>query len=56
VKLAGPWRANGDWWRDDQWARDEWDISLQGAANEETLYRIFRELESEMWYVEGVYD
>jgi protein ImuB len=56
VKLAGPWRTKGDWWRDDQWARDEWDISLQEAANEETLYRIFRELESDKWYVEGVYD
>lgn len=56
VKLAGPWRAAGNWWRGDQWACDEWDISLRDSANEETLYRIFRELESERWYVEGVYD
>jgi len=56
MKLAGPWRATGDWWRNDQWARDEWDILLGKSANQETLYRIFRELKSDKWYVEGVYD
>lgn len=56
VKLAGPWRTTGDWWRHDQWARDEWDVLLRKSANQEPLYRIFRELKSGKWYVEGVYD
>ena len=26
---AGPWRSSGDWWEQDGWARDEWDIAIQ---------------------------
>ena len=34
VRLAGPWRKTGDWWREDSWARDEWDVAVEpsGAA------------------------
>jgi protein ImuB len=55
VKLAGPWRTTGDWWRDDRWARDEWDVTLE-RAGQQTLYRIYRELKTENWFVEGNYD
>jgi len=27
--MAGPWRSSGDWWEQDGWARDEWDIAIQ---------------------------
>ena len=60
VQVAGPWRTTGDWWREDRWARDEWDVAV--AAGNKTsseppaLYRIFRTLNSEMWFVEGNYD
>jgi protein ImuB len=27
--MAGPWRSSGDWWEQDGWSRDEWDIALQ---------------------------
>jgi protein ImuB len=56
AKWAGPWRTTGDWWRNDQWARDEWDVLLQEAADKATLCRIFQELKSGKWYVEGIYD
>jgi hypothetical protein len=64
VRLAGPWRKTGDWWRDDSWGRDEWDIAIEqsGAAISErvtvaqVLYRIYRELRSGAWFVEGSYD
>lgn len=55
VWSAGPWRASGEWWKESAWAREEWDIILQnetGAA----LYRLFRDLGSGQWYVEGSYD
>lgn len=55
-RLAGPWRTTGDWWRNDQWARDEWDVLLEDAADKAILCRIFQELKSGKWYVEGVYD
>jgi protein ImuB len=56
VKLAGPWRTTGDWWRDG-WARDEWDVTVQSRNNaEQALYRIYRELNTNTWFVEGNYD
>jgi protein ImuB len=55
VSVAGPWRTTGDWWRDDRWARDEWDVTLE-RSGQQTLYRIYRELRSENWFVEGNYD
>jgi protein ImuB len=30
--LAGPWRSSGDWWEQDGWARDEWDIAIQPSV------------------------
>jgi len=57
VKASGPWRASGDWWRADVWARDEWDVTVADAKNQnEILCRIFRDLASEEWFVEGIYD
>jgi protein ImuB len=55
VDLAGPWRTTGDWWRDDGWARDEWDVTLE-RLGKQTLYRVYRELKTENWFVEGNYD
>jgi protein ImuB len=55
VSLAGPWRTSGDWWRDDEWARDEWDVMLE-RQGQQSLYRIYRELQTEHWFVEGSYD
>jgi len=58
VQVAGPWRATGDWWREDRWARDEWDVAVAASNRNEPpgLYRIYRKLNSEMWFVEGNYD
>jgi protein ImuB len=70
-RLAGPWRTTGDWWRDARWARDEWDVAVEGRAATLNaagsnkgghagpplqLYRIYRDLRSALWFVEGVYD
>jgi len=52
---AGPWRTSGDWWEQEGWARDEWDIALQEASGI-TLYRLVRDLLSGQWRVEGNYD
>jgi protein ImuB len=52
---AGPWRTSGDWWEQEGWARDEWDIALQEAGSI-TLYRLVRDLCSGQWLLEGNYD
>lgn len=67
VCVAGPWRTSGDWWRSDFWARDEWDVGVESNSKIkevgghvspplQVLYRIYRELRSKEWFVEGVYD
>ena len=66
VCLAGPWRMSGDWWRSDFWARDEWDVGIESGSRvkelgsqvgpTQILYRIYRELWSKEWFVEGIYD
>jgi len=56
VRAAGPWRVTGAWWdAAGEWQRDEWDLylSLDGAV---ALYRVFQDLFTGQWYVEGMYD
>ena len=52
---AGPWRSSGDWWEQDGWARDEWDIAVQQESGI-TLYRLVRDLLRAQWFLEGSYD
>jgi protein ImuB len=52
VQAAGPWRTSGDWWREDAWDRDEWDIGLNNGV----VYRICLERAADRWVVEGAYD
>jgi protein ImuB len=57
IRAAGPWRASGDWWRLDLWARDEWDIAVVDLNQEsEIICRIYRDLTNEQWFVAGIYD
>ncbi len=29
LAAAGPWRTSGDWWREDPWDHDEWDLEVR---------------------------
>jgi protein ImuB len=52
---AGPWRSSGDWWEEDAWLRDEWDIAVQ-QRSEIALYRLVHDLVGGEWMVDGSYD
>jgi protein ImuB len=68
LAFAGPWRTKGDWWSETKWARDEWDIkvrplrqrvqseSSRESEKETALYRVYKDLRAERWFVEGIYD
>ena len=51
LNASGPWRTSGNWWTNQPWNRDEWDITLTNNA----LYRIYKEQDNH-WYIEGAYD
>jgi protein ImuB len=56
VQACGPWRSGSSWWDPaGQWQREEWDVALNinGASG---IYRIFQDLQSGEWFVEGIYD
>ena len=68
--MAGPWRSSGDWWEQDGWSRDEWDIVMTPVVGRQSLavsnpapgksnlalYRLVHDLLSGRWFVEGTYD
>jgi len=29
VSASGPWRSSGDWWQEDPWRQDEWDLEIE---------------------------
>jgi protein ImuB len=49
-QAAGPWKSSGDWWGDQRWTREEWDIALSDGG----LYRLYQAWGS--WFLEGEYD
>ena len=55
VWCAGPWRSSGEWWTEQAWRREEWDVAVR---NEEgvALYRVYRDEIKGKWWVEGSYD
>jgi protein ImuB len=56
LHASGPWRSSGDWWNTaGEWKRDEWDVNLT-LDGHTALYRIFRDLVTRSWFVEGMYD
>jgi protein ImuB len=68
TNASGPWRTSGDWWREDAWQQDEWDVNVRlgfsGMRNKRTsyasagdgLYRIYYDALRQGWFVRGRYD
>jgi protein ImuB len=52
VHAAGPWRVQGEWWRESGYARDYYDAQLSDGC----VYRLYCDLSTHSWFVDGVYD
>jgi protein ImuB len=68
VAASGPWRTSGDWWQEEEWRHDEWDIYIRfdfGATSmgrdlpeemQDGLYRIYYDGLRRSWFVRARYD
>jgi protein ImuB len=50
---SGPWRTSGNWWAENKWDREEWDLMV-GNGDANVLCRVYRNQQG--WFVEGTYD
>jgi protein ImuB len=71
LTASGPWRTSGDWWREDPWDQDEWDLEIRfptavkrekaradsvDKTGECSRYRIYYDAVRKSWFVRGIYD
>jgi protein ImuB len=66
VAASGPWRTSGDWWQENSWHQDEWDLEIQfrnsngkitlPAQVQRGLYCIYYDSNCRSWFVRGMYD
>jgi hypothetical protein len=70
VAASGPWHTSGEWWREDAWNRQEWDVEVRPPAASNTnaiensssagpqkgVYRIYYDAMRQGWFVAGMYD
>ena len=68
VAASGPWRSSGEWWQEDGWNQDEWDLAInfngsnslheKGASPwpQYGVFRIYYDAPRRNWFVRGFYD
>ena len=72
IAVSGPWRNSGDWWTEDPWNQDEWDLEIEfplprakelklfamskESAASRGVYRVIYERAAGNWFIRGVYD
>jgi len=72
IAASGPWRNSGDWWSEDPWNQDEWDLEIEfplprtretkffamdrGSVISRGVYRAMYERVGGNWFICGVYD
>jgi hypothetical protein len=53
VRVAsGPWEVEEGWWQESPVRREYWDVELDRGG----IFRIYRDLMSEEWVADGIYD
>jgi hypothetical protein len=53
---SGPWCSDHEWWSArGSGQREEWDVEL-AVSGEKRIYRVFKEVQTGKWFVQGMYD
>ena len=65
---SGPWRTSGEWWQENSWQQEEWDLEIHFHSFSERndlhakchpdcgLYLFYYDLPRGSWFVRGLYD
>ena len=59
VHASGPWRSSGQWWENQPWQEDAWDLEIvfsDESPASHGLYCFCYDGLQEKWFVRGVYD
>jgi len=67
LAVSGPWRISGDWWRENPWQQEEWDLEIDFVSSMDGdspavrrpgrgVYRFFYDALRQGWFVRGIYD
>jgi len=67
LAASGPWRTSGDWWRENPWQQEEWDLEIDfhspmgrdSSANRSAMrgvYRLYYDALRQSWFARGIYD
>jgi len=67
LAASGPWRTSGDWWRDNPWQQEEWDLEIDfhswmdrdsslNPSPGRGVYRFYFDALCQNWFARGVYD
>ena len=55
VACSGPWHTSGEWWSEQAWQHEEWDVAVR-EKEDVALYRIYRDLNNGRWFLTASYD
>lgn len=59
VHSSGPWRLSGEWWEENAWQQDAWEVELSFIgknAPSSGVYSIVFDVRQKKWFVRGSYD
>jgi protein ImuB len=61
LHASGPWRSSGEWWEENPWKEDAWDLELcsaggNGKSSASAVYCTVFDALQQRWFVRGSYD
>lgn len=59
IRASGPWRTSGDWWEEQPWQEDGWDLEIVFSGESsppQSFYRFSYDGLLDKWFVRGLYD
>jgi len=56
LRAYGPWMNSGDWWKQECWSAEEWDVIAVSPLSEEISCKLAHDRMNGCWQIEAIYD